>query len=74
MCGFDESIDVWEWVAVFRARLVQVGEIYADAPFPIFLLYYDRIPQPVRILDFDYRSCFQEFVYLVVYRFCALRS
>lgn len=47
-----QLIDPWKWVAVIWARLLKVGVVNTDAPFPTCLLDEDYIGEPLEVLHF----------------------
>ena len=52
-----QGIYPWERVAVFKASLVEVYEIYAHTPVSIGLFNHDDVCEPVRVIYFPDETC-----------------
>ena len=52
-----QSIYLWEWIAVLRASLVEVREVYTHPPFTIGLFNHDHVCQPVGVVYFSDEVC-----------------
>ena len=61
-----------EWVTVLWARLVEVREVDAYAPFAVFLFDDNRVSQPFGVSDFGYETRVEEPVDFFVYGFRSL--
>ena len=48
--GVHKHVDIWQGKRVLWAHLVEVCEVDTDPPFVIFLLYYYKVCQPIRIM------------------------
>ena len=42
-CRIHQTIYLWKWVIVFRARLIQVREVDAHPPLAIWFFYQDNV-------------------------------
>ena len=49
---------------VFWANFIQISEVHANSPLPIFLLKHHSVDQPLGIEDLLNGSCLLQFVYL----------
>ena len=68
-CGIYYEVDSRQRETVLWARSVDVSEVNTESPLAVcFFDKYD-VGQPLRILHFPDRSCFEEFANLLVYGF-----
>ena len=58
-----------EWVTVLWARLVEIREVDAYAPFAVFLFDDNRVSQPFGVSDFGNETRVEEPVDFFVYGF-----
>ena len=63
-CGIYKLIDSGEKEAVFWAGVVEIYKFNAHLPFPIGLLDYDDIGEPLRIIDFSDKTSGQKLLHL----------
>ncbi|KAI3758438.1 hypothetical protein L6452_06001 [Arctium lappa] len=57
---------MWQWKWVFRTGLVEVSEVNAYTPLPIFLLHDHNISQPVGIFHFSDFPGLEKIIGLVI--------
>ena len=60
--GVNKLVNTKEWVATFRAYLIQVCEVDTHPSFPIYLLNHHIVGESVWVVHFSYEPSFQELV------------
>ena len=67
--GFDQSVNMRAWEAVFRTCFIQIRNVNAYPALPVFLFNYDWVSKLIGVFYFPYRSDFEQPVDLIVYSF-----
>ena len=47
-----QLINMWQWVAILWASLIQIGEVHSYSPFSISLPNHHHVSQPIRVINF----------------------